>query len=298
MNTELPGTWKRADAMKVYSRYFIVFFAILMLVGPLVVNSASASSKESLIITGTGSSIGAMQLMARGFQKNHPSVTVQVLPSIGTTGGIQAVNEGKIDIGLSYRPLKPEERSAKIIEEPYGRTAFIFGVQDSNPAKGFTLAEIEEIYAGRRKTWSDGTPIRLIIRPVSDGFSAYLASINPGLKSASEKAHSMPGVFVGITDQEAALQIEKIPGAIGTTSGSLIAAEKRKIKALSIDGVAPTLANVSAGKYPYAMTLYLVYKRDKDKGAIKDFIEFVFSRDGQKLLSDNGHVTLRRITGK
>jgi len=79
---------------------------------------------------------------------------------------------------------------------------------------------------------------------------------------------------------------------------SLVAAEKRKIKALYIDGAVPTVANVSAGKYPYALTLYLVYKRDRYNGLIKGFIEFVFSRDGQKILSDNGHVTLHRITGK
>ena len=284
--------------MKIYPRYQIIICAILLFIGSFFTGAASASSKETLIVTGTGSSIGTMQLMAKGFQKKHPSVTVQVLPSIGSTGGIKAVNEDKIDIGLSYRPLKPEERSAKIIEEPYGRTAFIFGVQDSNPTKGFTLAEIEEIYAGKRKTWPDGTPIRLILRPVSDGFSEYLASINSGLKSASEKSHSIPGVFVGNTDQEAAVQIEKMPGSLGTTSSSLVAAEKRKIKALSVDSAAPTLSNVSVGKYPYAMTLSLVYKKDKYKGAVKDFVEFVFSPDGQKILSDNGHVTLHRITGK
>ena len=284
--------------MKIYLRYQIVIFAALLFGGSIFTFAASASSTETLIITGTGSSIGAMQLMAKGFQKKYPRINVQVLLSIGSTGGIKAVNEDKIDIGLSYRPLKPEERSAKIIEEPYGRTAFIFGVQDSNPARGFTLAEIEEIYAGKRKTWPDGTPIRLILRPLSDGFSAYLASINPGLKSASEKSHSIPGVFVGNTDQEAAEQIEKTPGSLGTTSISLVVSEKRKIKALSVDGAAPTLSNVAAGKYPYTMTLSLVYKRDKYRGLIKDFIEFVFSRDGQKLLSDNGHVTSQRLTGK
>ncbi|HLA28693.1 MAG TPA: substrate-binding domain-containing protein [Syntrophales bacterium] len=284
--------------MKLYLRYQIFILTALLFVGSIFTGTASASFKEALIITGTGSSIGIMQLMAKGFQKKHPSVTVRVLPSIGNTGAIKAVNEDKIDIGLSNRPLKPEEWSTKIIEEPYGRTAFIFGVQDSNPAIGFTLAEIEEIYAGKRKTWPDGTLIRLILRPVGNGFSAYLASINPGLKSAYEKAHSILGVFVGNTDQEAAEHIEKTPGSFGTTSGSLIAAEKRKIKALSVDGAAPTRSNVSTGKYPYAMTLSLIYKRDKYRGSIKDFIEFVFSRDGQKLLSDNGHVTLQRTTGK
>lgn len=285
--------------MKIYLRHQIFILAALLFVGSIfITGTASASSKETLIITGTGSSIGTMKLMAKAFQKKHTGVNVQVLPSIGTTGGIKAVKEDKIHIGLSYRSLKPEERGAEIIEKPYGRTAFIFGIQDSNPTKGFTLKEVEEIYAGKRKTWPDGTPIRLILRPLSDGFSKYLASINPGLKSVSEKAHSIPGLFVGNTDQEAALQIEKMSGSFGTTSMSLVVSEKRKIKAISVDGILPTLVNVSTGKYPYAITLYLVYKKDKYKGAVKDFIEFVFSLEGQKLLSDNGHVTLHRITKK
>jgi phosphate transport system substrate-binding protein len=236
--------------------------------------------------------------MARDFQGKCPKVSVKVLPSIGSTGGIRAVLAEKIDIGLSARSLKPEERRAEIIEEPYGRVAFIFGVQGSNPAKGITLAEIEAIYAGQRRTWSDGTPIRLVLRPLSDAYSGYLGRINPGLKSASEKAHTIPDVFVGNTDQEAARQIEQMPGAFGTTSSCVVAAEKRKIKALFVDGTAPTLANLSSGKYPYAMTVSVVYKKNRYRGKINNFIEFVFSRDGQKLLSDNGHVPLARMLEK
>ncbi|MBU2056055.1 MAG: substrate-binding domain-containing protein [Proteobacteria bacterium] len=290
--------------MKRHSRHLILIFTALMIGGSIVAGSASANPQEKLIITGSGSGIGAMRRMAEGFQRKHPNVSVDVLPSIGSTGGIKAVKEGKIDIGLSYRPLTPEERSMGIIEEPYGRTPLIFGVQESNPTKGVTLTEIEDIYAGKRRTWPDGTPIRLILRPWRDSFSVYLASINPRLKSVSEKAHSIPGVFVGMTDQEAAEQIEKTPGSFGITSACLVAVEKRKIKALLVDGVAPALSNIpdgvdiSAGKYPYTMTMSLVYKGDADKGAVKDFIKFVFSKDGRKILSESGHVTLPQITGK
>jgi len=290
--------------MKLCFRYFILIFSVLLLTSSVVESSASTSPNKELIITGTGSSIGTMRRMGEVFQKKHPTVTVNVPPSIGSTGAIKAVKEGKIDIGFSYRPLKPDERSIEIIEEPYGRTPVIFGVQESNPTNGLTLAEIEDIYAGKRTTWSDRTPIRLILRPISDGFSVYLASINPRLKSAYEKARSIPGVFVGETDQDAAEKIEKTPGSFGATSAALIVSEKRKIKALLVDGAAPTLSNIadgvpiSAGKYPYAMTMFLVYKRNNDKGEVKDFIKFVFSKDGRKLLSESGHVTLPRITGK
>jgi len=199
---------------------------------------------------------------------------------------------------LSARSLKPEERIPGIIEEAYGRTAFIFGVQESNPIEGLRRTEIEEIYAGKRRTWSDGSPIRMILRPQHDSYSAFLAGISPGMKSASKQAHSIPGIFVGMTDQEAAVQIERTPGSFGTTSAAIVAAERLKIKAISVDGVLPTLLNVSAGKYPYVMTMSVVYKRDKYMDAVKDFIGFLFSNDGRKLLSATSHVTLPRVAGK
>lgn len=278
--------------MNVHPRFRIILFAVLLIATGLIPGVVASGPGETLVITGTGASIGTMGLMAEAFQRKNPGVIVQVLPSIGSTGGIKAVTADKIDIGLSYRPLKPEEQSAAIIEEAYGRTAFVFGVQDSNPTQGFTLVEIEEVYSGQRQTWPDGTPIRLILRPLSDGLSTYLAGINSGLKSASEKAHAIPGVFVGITDQDAAAQIEKTPGSFGTTSLSLIISEKRRIKALPINGISPTLANISTGQYPYSMMLFLVYKKEKYRDSTKAFIEFVFSMEGQRILAENGQVPL------
>ncbi|MFH1081249.1 MAG: hypothetical protein V1766_13485 [Pseudomonadota bacterium] len=83
------------------------------------------------------------------------------------------------------------------------------------------------------------------------------ASINPQIKSASEKAHSIPDVFVGMSDQETAEQIKKTPDSFGTASACLVAVEKIRIKALSVDGATPALSNIAdgvhifAGKYPY-----------------------------------------------
>ena len=236
--------------MKRYLHHLILIFTALMIGGAIVEGSAFANPQEKLIITGTGASIGVMKRMANGFQKRHPNVTVNILPSVGSTGGIKAVKAGKIDISLSARTLKPEERIPGIIEESYGRTAFIFGVQESNPIEGLSMTEIEEIYAGKRRTWSDGRPIRLILRPLYDSCSAFLAGINPGMKSASVQAHSIPGVFVGMTDQDAALQIERTPGSFGTTTAAIIAAEKLKIKALSVDGVCPYIAKCFRRQVP------------------------------------------------
>jgi phosphate transport system substrate-binding protein len=233
-----------------------------------------------------------MRIIAQDFQRRYPDVTVKVLPSIGSTGGLMALKKNRIDIGLSIRRFSPEELGDKIIEEPYGRTAVIFGVRESNPIDGLTLKEIEDIYSGKIKKWSDGTPVRLVIRPRSETFSKYLENINSGLKSASETSRSIPGVFVGITDQDAANQIEKTPGSFGITSMAIVSTEKRKIKAVSIDGIAPTLANISEGLYPYSITSYFLYDKDNYKGTLKSFLEFIFSQDGERILLDNGQVPL------
>ncbi|NTW43247.1 MAG: hypothetical protein HGB14_02165 [Anaerolineaceae bacterium] len=122
-----------------------LLFGALLLLAVVTPGPAHAAPQAKLVITGTGSAVEVMQVVAQGFQKKHPGTAVEIPPSIGSGGGIKAVREGKIDIGLSARPLKPEERSPGVVEEAYGRTAFLFGAQASNPEGGFSLREIEEI---------------------------------------------------------------------------------------------------------------------------------------------------------
>lgn len=255
-------------------------------------------------MAGTGSGIGAMRRMAVGFQQQCPRVAVDLIAGIGSTGVIKAVSAGRIDIGLSFRPLTQEERAMGLGEAPYGRTPFVFAVQESNPTAGLMMTEIEQIYMGGRERWPDGKRVRPILRPRQADPSLFLASINIRLKEAYTKAHTIPGVYVGMTDGEAVEQIEKTPGSFGIGDISLLTLEKRKIKALTVDGATPALQNIadgihiSPGKYPYAMTLSLVYRRDHPAEPVKDFIAFVFSQNGKKILSESGYLPLPRITGK
>lgn len=278
------------------SRKWLLGILVLALSGTvLLLPKASGRAAEGLAVTGTGSSIRVMEIMAEGFKKTRPDVKVEVLPSIGSSGAIKAVVEGKIDVGLSARSLKEEEMAYGIREEAYGRVAFIFATDSSNPAGGLTIAEIEEMYSGKRTVWPSGIPVRIVLRPLGDSYSVYLAGISPGMKGASEKAHAMPGLYVGITDQEAARQIETTPGSLGVTSSSIVAAEKRRIKALAVNGVFPTAANLASGKYAYSMPMYLVYRKGAGKPAVQDFLRFVFSDPGRKILSRTGHVPIKRM---
>ena len=90
-----------------------------------------------------------------------------------------------------------------------------------------------------------------------------------------------------ITDHESANESERLPGSLGTASISLLRAEKRKLKALSIDGVAPTLENYASGAYPHGKTLVIVTNGIPGENTRK-FLEFIASEKGQRALMQLG----------
>lgn len=76
--------------------------------------------------------------------------------------------------------------------------------------------------------------------------------------------------------------------AIGYVSlGSL----NDSVKALSIDGVEATAENIENGTYKISRPFNIATKEDISEVA-QDFIDFIMSDDGQKVISDNGYITV------
>lgn len=142
---------------------------------------APSQGREVVRVGGTGAGSGALQALAEAYERRHPDHRVQVLPSIGSSGGIRAVIDGKLEVGCASRPLKAEERVPGLVETPSATTPFVFATQASTPEEALTLSGIEDIYAGRRTQWNDGRPIRLVLRPESDAAHAYLSELTPGM---------------------------------------------------------------------------------------------------------------------
>src|SRR4030042_4023517 len=112
-----------------FQRRFMRILLLGVLISGLLLHS-TALAEGVLKIGGTGTSLGSMQLLAKAFEKSHPGIKVVViLPSIGSSGGIKAVSKGSIDIGLSARPLKDEERNLGVLTTEYARTPFILVIR-------------------------------------------------------------------------------------------------------------------------------------------------------------------------
>jgi phosphate transport system substrate-binding protein len=93
----------------------------------------------------------------------------------------------------------------------------------------------------------------------------------------------------GLTEQDAVDAIERLPGGLGTATVALLQSERRRARALAIEGVAPTLENVADGSYPYVKTMYLVVTQDAPASVMK-FVQFAGSGAGRRVLAEMGHL--------
>ena len=209
------------------------------------------------------------------------------MPSLGSTGGIKAVLDSALDIGVSSRSLNDREKAAKARE--FARTPFVFATAINNPVSDVTIRELADIYSGKTRTWPDSRPIRLVLRPSTEYDTLLLKSLSPDIDRALTETLGRQGMIVAITDQDSVTAIEKVPGALGTTTLGQIISEKRRLKVLSLNGVTPGLT-VSAAVYPYVKTYFLVTKPDP-RPVVRQFIEFVFSPQAREILARSGYRT-------
>jgi phosphate transport system substrate-binding protein len=258
---------------------------IALLAGPLAGTAALAA--DTLRIGGSGSAIGAIKSLGVAFSSDH-GINGNVIPSLGSTGGIRAVADGLLDIGVSARPLRPEEAARGLMLLKIARSPFCLVTSHRNHS-GLKSVDIPEIYRSKNSHWTDGTPIRIILRPKSDSDTMLLIASFPGIAEALDQARARSEVPVAANDQDNADMAERISGSFTAIALTQMITEKRNLRLIAIDGAEPTLANMENGSYPYAWTMYFVLPATKSP-KVEKFLAFVRSPQGQKILRETGNL--------
>ena len=109
------------------------------------------------------------------------------------------------------------------------------------------------------------------------------------VKDGANKTDNTPTSAVTINSPEAVItNVKDNEAAIGYISlGSL----NDTVKALKIGGVEATADNVKSGDYAVSRPFNIAYKGELSDVA-QDFVDYIMSSDGQKIVSDNGYVTV------
>ncbi len=248
-----------------------------------VAASTAAPAADVVRVGGTGSAFGLLQALGDAFSAAS-GVKVVNVPSLGSTGGIRAVAENKIDISVSGRALRPDETAKGLKAAAVVRTPYFIVTSHRNP-NGLNSADLASLYSKPNATWADGSPIRIVLRPRSDTDTDVMGQLFPGMANAQEAARRRPDVPTGATDQDNADLAERISGSMAGMTGTQLKTENRRLQAIALDGVEPTFANYESGKYRYGKKLYFVV-RTAGGAEIERFMAFVQSPEGLKILRE------------
>jgi len=215
-----------------------------------------------------------------------------ILPgSIGTSGAIKAVLDGAIELGLASRPLNAGEISQGLKELPYARIGIVIAVNQNVPEDNISHQDLVDIFSGVKSTWQNGAMIVVESREEGDSSNRVLAQEIPGFGEALTNAFKNKRWQINYSDTDEVQAIIDTSYAIGLSDTGALAVTKPMLKPLKIDGIAPTIANVENGRYRYYKVLTFIYKEPLEKES-RQFIEFVFSDPGQKIIRENGGIPL------
>ena len=225
--------------------------------------------------------IGAL---GESFMEANSGTTFTYNPT-GSGSGIQAVSEGRCDIGLSSRALKDDEKASGLKETTLALDGIAIIVNPQNPVKDLSLEQIAKIYTGEITNWKDvggeDAEIVRIGREAGSGTRDGFESITE-TKDACQYRQELTSTGDVITT------VSQNPNAIGYAS---LASIKDSIKALTVNGVAPTEATVKDGTYLVQRPFVLVTKEGAALSeTAQKFFDFATSADAASIISAAGAV--------
>ena len=217
---------------------------------------AAPASKE---LSGTVATDGSTSMekvigaLGESFMAANPNVTFTYNPT-GSGSGIQAVSEGRCDIGLSSRALKDDEKASGLKETIVALDGIAIIVNPENPVSDLDVETIAKIYTGEITNWKDvggnDAEIVLIGREAGSGTRDGFESITD-TKDACQYRQELTSTGDVIAT------VAQNPDAIGYAS---LSAVKDTVKALTVGGVAPSEETVKDGSYVVQRPFVLVTK--------------------------------------
>ena len=240
-------------------------------------------------IGGTGSALAVIRAVAESYRSVDPAVEIQVLPSLGSNGGLRALQAGAIDLALATRALNEAERAAGLRGRAMALTPVVFATHPATGIGNISLVDVARIYAGEIQAWPDGTPVRLIRRPPTEADWATLANLSPAMARAIEDARLRPGLVTAASDQDNAEALEAVRGSFGLAALGQLLAERRRLTPLALDGVAPSVTALAERRWPLAKALHIAMP-DRMPATVAGFARFALGTEGAAILASCGHL--------
>ncbi len=283
--------------------------ALLLVVGGIFVASGNLSvwDKDSnknlsgyLQIKGSDTIVNLAQILAEHYMEDRPKVAVSVTGG-GSGTGIAALINGQIDIADASRAIKDkeikqaQERGVTPVEFVIGMDGVSFIVNENSPVKGLSLEQLGAIYRGEITNWKEfgGEDWSIVLYGRQSNSGTY-GFVQEFVLKGDYSANMMR--MNGNAQIVEAVKADK--SGIGYVGVSYVKDDKgNEIPGLNVMAVSKdanskaysplNTAAVIAGDYPVARPLFQ-YSNGTPEGVARDWIEFVLSEEGQKIVEAEG----------
>lgn len=258
-------------------------------------------SQELIQIKGSDTLINLVQRLSEVYMEKNPNAGIAVTGG-GSGVGVASLIANRVEIANSSREMKEKEyTSAK--ENGVVPTEIVIAIDGLSviinaglPLKSLTLEEVGKIFRGEISNWNvlggPNAPISLYGRQPNSGTYVFFQEFVLGNKDYSPKMKQMNGnaqIIEGIKVDKGGIGYVGI-GYLHDDQGNLVAG--LKVMDIAKDKKSPAVTplvseNVKSGLYPLSRPLYQ-YVNGKPKGAVKNFIQFELSPEGQKIVEEMG----------
>jgi phosphate transport system substrate-binding protein len=207
----------------------------------------------------------------------------------GSSAGIRAVRSGIADIGMSSRSLNDDELDLWMVEIALDGLAII--VHPENPINDLSIQQIRDIYTRRITNWSEvggrDAKIHIISREEGSGTRSAFQELVMADEFISQRA------VVQNSNGAVRQLVSGNRDTIGFISLGLAEPQlgMNDVKALMLEGVAPTQENVRSGDYGLYRA-FLFVSEEEPADCVKHFVDFVLSDAGQEILMTEGLISV------
>jgi phosphate transport system substrate-binding protein len=262
----------------------------------LLAATLSNANADRLVIKGSDT-LGAKLVpqLAEQFKAQHPGTTFDIAAE-GSTTGIAAIIDGTAQIGMSSRRAKTSEVGAATSKGKTMKPTIVaydgLGVivNASNPIKGLTKKQVEQIFTGDVTDWSavggSGGKISIYTRNTSSGTYSDWKELAMKKRDYAGGSQKMAG------HEQIAAEVGKNPNGVGYVGLAYMKAGG--IKVLPIDGQMPTQQAVRNKTWPYARPTFY-YTNGEPSGVAKEFVDFTIGPTGQKIVDRVGFVGIHEV---
>jgi phosphate transport system substrate-binding protein len=253
---------------------------------------------ETITVKGSDTMVILSQRWAELYMSKHPGVNIQVTGG-GSGVGISALINGTTDICNASRPMKKTEKeklkqrfNTLGVEIKTAKDGLSIYLNEMNTVKELSLAQLKDIYTGKITNWkSVGGPDTKIIlygRENSSGTYVYFKDNVLDGEDYSPATQTLPGTAAVVN------AVAKDKYGIGY--GGEAFAKGIKLLYVKKDAnspaYAPTEENVKSGNYPISRYLYM-YTRSRPAGALKEYIDWILSAEGQSIVTKAGYFPVK-----